>query len=218
MKERVLRLKQVIFDTQLYPRTQADWMTAYSYSEAMKAGSKFPPIVVAEFEGKYILVDGKHRLDALTINKETHVSAIILSGLTKPQIFAEAVKSNSAHGRKLSNQERAYCIQKLQEFKYDLGDIALLVHIPMEKLTTFVADRLSNSITGQPIMLKAPIMNMAGEIVSNDIISGQQMIASRGQYQILNELVFLIETHTLEIAKHKEQLIKLKKLLDQLEL
>lgn len=218
MKERLLRIKQIIFDTKLYPRTQPDWMTSYSYSEAMKSGAKFPPIVVAQYENKYLLVDGKHRYDAMIINKETHVSVIILSGLSKPQIFAEAVKANSAHGRKLSNHERAYCIQKLQEFQYDLEDISQIIHIPLNKITTFVADRLTNTLTGKPIILKAPIMNMAGVAVENEVANGQQVLASRGQYQIINEMLFLLKTNTFEIERYKEQLKELKTLLNQLEI
>lgn len=218
MKERLLRIKQVFFDKTLYPRTQTDWMTTYSYSEAMKSGAKFPPIVVAQEGRKYILVDGKHRLDAMLINKETHIQAIILSNLTKPQIFAEAVKANSAHGRKLSNQERAYCIQRLQEFHYDLGDIAQLVHIPANKLTTYVSNRLTSSVTGNPIILKAPLTYMAGSVVQNEVIDGQQVLAARGQYQIINELIFLLKTNSLEVEKHKEQLKELKILLNQLEI
>jgi hypothetical protein len=213
MNEKIVEIKKITFDEKLYPRIQSDWMISYSYSEAMKSGSKFPPITIAELDGKYVLVDGKHRLDAYNINKQTHVQAIVLSGLSKEQVFAEAVFANTAHGKKLSNQERAYCIQKLQEFKFSLDDISKIVHIPTDKLTMFVADRLSNSITGKAIMLKSPIMNMAGQTVGNDIIEGQHVLASRNQHQILSEVIFLFETGTIDIEKNKKLIKKLKSLL-----
>lgn len=63
----IVDVKDVITDKDYYPRAEWNHLTAYSYAQAMRAGAKFPPIVVAKINGQLILVDGKHRLEAKKI-------------------------------------------------------------------------------------------------------------------------------------------------------
>jgi len=86
-KLQVLPITQVIEDESVYPRCNWGWQTAYDYQMSMKAGAEFPPIVVAEFRGKTILVDGKHRLVAYKHNKVEHIQCEVLKGLSKNQIY-----------------------------------------------------------------------------------------------------------------------------------
>ena len=61
---KLLNVKQVVMDKQLYPRMNVDRVTVARYYNALKAGATFPAIRVALIDGKYLLMDGAHRLEA----------------------------------------------------------------------------------------------------------------------------------------------------------
>ena len=54
-------LNEICFDEELYPRSQYHWAVAYDYAQSIRAGSVFPPIVLAMYKNKKILVDGKSK-------------------------------------------------------------------------------------------------------------------------------------------------------------
>ena len=121
-----VKLAEIYFDEDSYPRTQPSWQTSYIYSQNMLAGSKFPPITLALLNGKKYLVDGKHRYEAHRILKKKSISAEIFTGWNKRKIYEEAVKRNVAHGQSLSPYEKRKIILKLRSMKYSNMDIAVL--------------------------------------------------------------------------------------------
>jgi len=166
---KILPLKDIIFDESIYPRQSSWWATSYKYAEEMKAGAKFPPITVGMLDGKHVLVDGKHRQDALTMNKETHFQANVLYGYTKDELYIEAVKLNRAHGVGLTPYDKVKIIRKLSDLKYELKDIAEIVQVPLENITQFVANRITltpisndSSSFSQGHILKSPLKHLAG--------------------------------------------------------
>ncbi len=58
MKKQV-KIEDIIFDSDLYPRVKPNWVTIVDYKESMVVGSKFPPIILAIHQRKMYLVDGK---------------------------------------------------------------------------------------------------------------------------------------------------------------
>ena len=104
IKQKVL-IEEIFFDEDLYPRTQCNWQTSYDYSQSMKTGSKFPDIVLAVFNNRKYLVDGKHRIEACKLLKIKSIKAIIYTGWNKKKIFEEAIKYNITHGRDVSHYE-----------------------------------------------------------------------------------------------------------------
>ena len=79
----ILRVDEVVWDEDVYPRSHYNWQTALTYSNNMKSGNTFPPIVVARYEGRYIGIDGRHRVEAKRLQKQEHINAEILEGLDK---------------------------------------------------------------------------------------------------------------------------------------
>ena len=49
---KIIPIKDIFFDETIYPRQSTWWATSYKYSEEMKAGAKFPPIIVGFFIAK----------------------------------------------------------------------------------------------------------------------------------------------------------------------
>lgn len=213
-KPKVLKLSQVKFDEQVYPRTSVDWVTSARYFNALRSGSVFPPITVAEYKSNYILVDGAHRLKAHKDNKETHINTEVLIGLTKEQIFEEAVKRNSVHGRQFSTQEVARICITLESWGRSQETISELVHIPAENLKRFVADRSTRiNETQEEVALKSPLKHLEG--ISQEEMKDQRTFVNRTQIGILDGLIVLLEKKWLNTSSEviMEKLEKIKTLL-----
>ena len=193
-QNKLLGLTEVKISEKVYPRMNYDWMTSYKYAQAMKAGANFPAIVVAEFRNQFILVDGRHRLEAYKQNKQTSVQCEVLKGLTENQIFVEAVKRNISNARPFSTQDKVNIALKLKNMKFTDIQISEIIRVPLDKFETFMVTRVSNSVTGEEIALKAPLRNYAGEVIPEIVQESQSIYAARNQLQIINQLIMLLET------------------------
>jgi ParB-like chromosome segregation protein Spo0J len=207
-------VSKIVFDKELYPRNDYYWQTAYEYSESMKLGKKFPPIVVAKFENNLILVDGKHRLEAYKTLKTKNVKAEIIFGLkNKAEIFEEAIKRNITHGQKLAIQERLYCAIKLADWGYTQVEVSTLVNISPKKITELMGRKLVSSVTGEQIILKKDIEHIKEDYEDKPVPENKLVMQStfmgKNNVSIIDELIDLIATKTLDL-KNKEVKKRLK--------
>lgn len=199
METKILKIDEIACDEKYYPRMKWGWHTAFSYSQAMKAGAVFPPIEVAiirvGLRSRYYLVDGRHRIEANKMNGESHIQAIINSSITNlNDLFIEAVKRNAVHGRPFSVQEKVNIALKVKE-EMSMGDLEIskLINVPLDKLTDFVATRITNTFSGEVISLKAPVKHFAGQEVPDDFNQVQDKFSEFSQLVMLRDLINLFE-------------------------
>lgn len=234
-------ISQIVLDKSLYPRNDYFWQVAYDYSESMKAGAVFPRIVVAKLGNSMVLVDGKHRMEALIIlsnakvngkhnkNKEVPMADVeVLVGLNRNQIYEEAIRRNITHGKSFSVQEKLNIAVKLRDLKYSTEQISKLVQIVPSKLTPLITRRLFNSITGQEVILKKEFENISDESrqegfennnASNlDVEVLQQSFAGKSHEKIIDELIILISSKAIDLKDGKmiQRLKKLKALINKI--
>jgi len=206
-------LKEIFIDEDLYPRSSVNWHTSYDYAQSMVSGAKFPPIVLAIFANKKYLVDGRHRIDARKQLKKETIQAEIYVGWDKKKIFEEAVRMNIAHGRVLSPFEKRRIALKLREEGYDSKNISELIQVPQDKLENFVAQRLTNALTGETIV-KSEIKHLAGQNFEGEIESLQKPMKSKSQVMLLTHTVYLLEKGLID--KENKVIAKLLKRLKEL--
>ena len=208
-KIQLTKISSIKVDEEIYPRNQSDWLTAFQYSRSLKAGAVFPPIMWGKYAKELSLIDGKHRMEANLKNKEEFIQAVIIPFKSKAEMFARAVELNVVHGKALSIQEKARAIVKLRISGFSEEKISHIVSIPIDNLQSFVADRMVNSITGEQIIIKSPLSHLAGEVVTEEVLAGQGSYACRGQEQVLDELISLLENGGINL-KNPSVLNKLK--------
>ena len=222
MKQATILIKDIVEKKELYPRGNWDWKTSLSYSQAMKTGNKFPSIVVALLNGRYYLIDGKHRIEAYKTCKEKFVTAEVLTNLNENEIYLEAVKRNLNHGRQFSSYDKRNIIIRLQDMNYSKEIISELIQIPIERLEPFVFNSMAYNITtGQRMALKSAVRNFAQQEVTNDLELNQETINSGGsQVSILNELILLMKNNYLDLQNEKvlQRLTIIKELLSHIDL
>jgi len=219
MKTKLLKLEEVKVDNELYPRIHPDWITTARYFNALKAGAKFPPICVAKLGKEFILVDGLHRIKAFKANKEKYISAELLTGLDKKQIYVEAVKRNMGHGRQFSTQEVTGIIITLGQWKLSEKQISQIVRLPAKSLKPFVAKRMTRiTETHEEIPLKAPLRNLAETEVLSE--PNQDRVSGTSQVQMFDNIITMFENGWVDTSDKLvvSRMKKLKKLLDTLTL
>jgi len=229
-----VKLEEIYFDEDLYPRSQYSWQTAYDYSESMKAGAKFPEIILALYKGRKYLVDGKHRFEAYKLLKLKSINAIVHTGWNREKIYKEAVKANIQHGRSLSPYEKRLIAVKLMEMKCNSSEISKLICVPQDKLESFVGNRLVNSITGEPMtsdsvektakeigqaILKSGVKQFAGQVLTrkdfDSVQETQKSFNMVSQQDLFKQVLFILEKDLLdkEDKKVMKYLEKIKQLL-----
>jgi hypothetical protein len=197
----ILKLDEVVFDEKLYPRMKWNWHTSYQYAQAMKSGAQFPDVEVAKIDGKYYLVDGKHRTEARRFNKETHLQVVV-----NPQIldfktlYIEAIKRNMGHGRQFSVQEKTNIALKLEEMKFEKGEISKLINVPIDKLDLFISKRVTHmDFTNERIALKKPLRHMSKGTVQEGFKEVQNDMRGDSQIELLDELILLVSNKMLNM-------------------
>lgn len=219
MKTKIIKIDKIKVDKTVYPRVDSDWVTKAKYHNALLSGAKFPPITIAKFGSKNILVDGLHRLLAYQSTKQTHVECEVLEGLTMNKIYEEAVKRNLTHGRPFSTHEVVMIAVRLQDLGYSPAKVSELVNIPVDKITNFILKRttLPNE-DNERFALKSQLKNLAG--TSQDGEPDQNIFTGRTQVNLLDSLISLIENNWLDLNSEMimEKLIKLAGLINSLNL
>lgn len=205
--------KDIVIDEELYPRNGLWWQQAYDYSEAMKTGAQFPPIVVAKSRKALILVDGRHRLEALKILygrkkfAKLQVKCEVLMFLDKSKIYEEAIRRNVTHGLRFSIQERLKIAEKLKVMNYTTEKISKIIQVPLQKLKQLQTARVIHAISGEPIVLKKTVEHLSKkERVPKDIEFIQEDMKGQSQLELIRELVVLIKTKTLDLKNKKIKL------------
>lgn len=201
------------WDEEVYPRKSGtDWRTVTAYRGAMKTGTKFPPIAIGTVDGREnTIVDGWHRIKALTANREKEVEAEILPPMTEGEAIAEALKRNIAHGRPLQFQDKLQAYRKLRDHGYKIETITGILHIPRKQLRQFIRTRVTIGATGIEVSAKPAVLNVAEEITDEE----QKSIGGESQFRLVTQLVLIIDKGWLDTKNKKlmEELAKLKSLL-----
>ncbi|MDP2858083.1 MAG: ParB N-terminal domain-containing protein, partial [Bacillota bacterium] len=99
-------------DPELYPRRRRDDEVV---AQQRVAVNRLPPIhVVPSPLGRYLLVDGGHRLAAHQLEGRTVIQAVVRTDLqTRRDILVEAIRLNAAHGAQLSGKDKERLARRL---------------------------------------------------------------------------------------------------------
>jgi len=215
MKATLMKISELTIDSELYPRIKSGWLTAYQYAQAMKTNSIFPPITVGIYKGKTYVVDGVHRIEAKKMLKEEYIDAIVKTYESEREMFVDAVKLNSVHGRQLSVQEKVRIIDKLKKMRFKLQEISELIKVPIDKIG-LLQQRIIMGPKGERIYLKSVIANTnAGDATLETVDQNSFNVAN--VTALLTQMIELLESgvYSIEQPQIKEMTVHLFELLQQ---
>lgn len=192
---------QIGFDNEVFPRDEEDGRLILRYMEAMQAGAKFPPIVIAEIERHVVVVDGWHRLKAARRIGNKTISVVDMGRVSKEKAYEESVRRNISNGKALSWHERMNAAHKFIAQGMSYKRIESILQIPAEKVKPYLASRIAYSSTGQEVVLKSAIKHLAGESV--DEIGEQDILVTSNVITIVEQLIRVIENKWLDLKDEK---------------
>lgn len=207
-ENKLLKTEEVNFDEFIYPRDRWSQATVYQYMEAMKQGAVFPPITVAWFDDDYVLIDGKHRLESHTQKHTEYIQAEVIYGLSKKQIYLEAIKRNVSHGIRFDDRDKRKIVKKLTSLKLESNEISKLLYFDMRELDRFMPDKFKNILSGEELKNKEGEGGFKGfDIKGNETKEKDFYGKTMGQFRIFKKggtinLVYIIRsTHSKEELK-----------------
>jgi len=101
-----LSIANIIVDPAYYPRRTTSQQRIEEFMEAMDCGEVFPPVKAAKDpdSGKYVLLDGRHRLEAARLRGQTKIRADVLP-VAKDYWLLASVRFNGKTSLPLSSSE-----------------------------------------------------------------------------------------------------------------
>lgn len=121
---RKLPLVKILLKEECQNRTSLNVEIIKEYKSSMEQGDKFPPIEVFEVDGKYILVDGFHRVEAqkrirtevMASNPRSKefqkIEAIVISTGTMREATLYATTTNRTHGLQRTTEDKKKAIRR----------------------------------------------------------------------------------------------------------
>jgi hypothetical protein len=131
----VEKIRDLVLDWRLYPRQQVDHIVVDNYARSLRAGANFPPVKVGILAGRKIIVDGVHRIRSREQLQIDYADCATLHFHTVAEVFGEAVRLNSSHGKGFCEAEFKANIRRLQRYKFDVKDIVTICHVPASEIT-----------------------------------------------------------------------------------
>ena len=208
---KTIEVDKITLDYSLYPRRPqlanwdgkvapyGSWVTVHDYFKRMEAGTKFPPLVVAPLNGKMVLIDGWHRLQAYKRMKKGMVKAEVIH-VEKSKMFLEAVKRNAMHGRQFTSMEKRNIVVRLKKQQIPVSEISLIIGIPLSDMSRFMATGGEFSSPLQ-IPTKPALRHYAKQHkeVPPEVVEISAHLGGSTQTHILDELIQLMKVDALDL-------------------
>ena len=119
------------------------------------------------------------------------------------ELVIESVVCNSKHGKPLQTNDKVRIISLLEEFKLSPPEISHLINIPITKFEKFKYSRITNTVTGETVILKPTTKHFHSEIVGDDFEFKQGPLALRSQVVAINQVVQLIESGFIDLKTER---------------
>jgi hypothetical protein len=197
MATEIVKVKEIIFDEGLYPRNKPSWILSNEYTEKIKMGVKFPPIFVGKYHRKKYIIDGYHRLTAYKNNGIQYVDCETKDYSDKKEMFIDAVKMNSSHGRPYSFQEKLSIVLRLEKISVDKNTISKIIGISTNNIKRFKAERVTTNPKGKEIVVKAPFKHLVEQGLDNEQINANVKMVGKGQHQVIDMLIKMVESESI---------------------
>lgn len=188
-------LSDLHIDEEMTPRNKAkQWRTVARYTEAMANGDKFPPILVGQRDGGYVVIDGVHRTEALAeaadrMGETQPVALAVVTDRDPDDWFRIALHHNTRNGRHLSWHERIDGARRLRNEGVPLPDVADTVALGEQTLTKALKERVSTTADGQEVTRKAGVSETTvASKSSQEVEALQQQTKGRRVKDLLQEL------------------------------
>ena len=211
-------IASLVFDYSLYPRGEKMDSHEVSYMvDALEAGAKLPPILVEKKSNR--VVDGFTRSTAFQklYGDEATIDAVFRDYASDKELFADVMRYNSAHGKKLDRHDYVRCLLIGQKLGLKFDTIATSLNLTAAALKSLKDMKTARS-NGFTVPLKKPIEHMRGRRLTQRQLEANNRLGGMQQTFYVNQIIELIEAELLDRKNENlmERLKHLGKLIRQL--
>jgi DNA-binding CsgD family transcriptional regulator len=131
-----IKVSEVVFREDLYPRIQHDAALVQKYSENLDV---LPPIEINQHN---ILIDGFHRWTAYKKAEVEEIEAIIIETKSEAELFAMAIEKNSKHGQQMNDKDKKKSAIRLYGAGtgIDKDEIAKILSVSKRTINSYLTD------------------------------------------------------------------------------
>lgn len=158
--------------------------------DAFDAGAKFPPPVIES--GTNRLVDGRHRYEVYRSRGIREIDVVQKKYLNETELFADAVRLNTAHGYSLTSYDIRVAIARLEAEGFKREKISEVVRIPVVKIEEIIKG-FAHNVSGEPIALKGGLRHKAGETLSIPQVSALKRYGGHSAVFYIHQIISLLE-------------------------
>ena len=209
------KLAELILDFDLYPRGKVDSQHVANMVASLEAGAEMPPLVIDKKTKR--VADGFHRWRAYerVYDLDYEVTCIEKTYKDDGELFLDAMRYNSAHGRALTPHDMTHCLIKAKSFKLSDHLVGEALHLTTGRIKGLRSTRIGN-VSGRPIALKHTIQHLAGHRLTKKQEAANKKLSGMNQLFYVNQLIELIENDLIDGNNDKLSagLQKLRGLLD----
>jgi hypothetical protein len=193
-----LAVSALVVDFNLYPRNTVQEVHVSDLVRALESGAMLPPIVIEKSTGR--IVDGVHRRLAVLKHSgpDTVIDVDARDFKSDAELFLEAVRLNSMHGRKLDRADQTRIVLKLQEFQVPPQSISMALHVP-EATVQMLALRFVTDSSGEQHPQKRGIEHLRGQQLSDAQLSALKTVRSAEAGRLALELTRLIDNDLVDL-------------------
>lgn len=197
---RKIAIGKLVFDFDLYPRSDIDGHNIAYMSQAEDAGVEFPPVVIDKKSRR--IVDGFHRVKMYRQKYDDNYQIEVIEKTygSEKEILLDAIRYNASHGKMLSRHDRMRCILQSEKMKLKIEVVASALSMTVEKINQLRTERVGELRVGRTIRsvpLKRTIRHMSGKRLTKKQSEVNEQISGMDQKFYVNQLVMLIESDLL---------------------
>lgn len=208
-----VKVSELVFDFNLYPRQQIDAGHLRNMMTAREAGIEFPPIY-ADRKSKRI-TDGFHRASlARRMHKEkAEIQVIFVDYESDQAMFLDALRRNASHGRNLTTYDRTHAIILADNLGLTHDVVAEALGMTISRVDELGTSRAAKS-DGLKVPLKSTIRHMAGKRLTRGQQAANRKLGGMDAKFYARQLIMLLENDLLdkedaELAPVLQRLIEL---------
>lgn len=204
----MMKVIELVEDFTLYPRADVDATHVRQIRMALRSGGTLPEIL-ADHKTK-IVIDGIHRKRAYVeeFGPEVEQKVILRRYSNQRDMFLDAMRMNSSHGRNLSPYDRAHAALRAKALRISSTKVANALNLTtdaLEKLCRTKSAMVSSiskkggAVTAIDIVpIKRTIAHMAGEALTPSQFAAHEKLQGMPALVFVNQLIILFENDLID--------------------
>jgi hypothetical protein len=196
----------LIWDKEIYPRTDISATHVMRLVSALQAGSALPPIVIDR--KTRTIVDGVHRWKARQKlgGQDVELEVDCREFQSANEMFLAAIELNSAHGLGFSSYDITRSAVRALERGIELQALAEAVHIPVAGIQRRLQENTAWSRDlGITVPLKGAMKSLAGKDVTEQQMAANRFSGGMRPVYYINQLVALLDAGLYDWGSENER-------------